>query len=472
MLLDGVSRVVIVPGYGLAVAQASTPCRDLANLLEARDIQVEYAIHPVAGRMPGHMNVLLAEADVPYEVVSAEQIEKALRTQGALGGRLGTNLIELAFLDADSVAQALAKQKGVAAARMKHFEQVDKSILKLLPKHLAERHNAVPLGVTHKFGKELAVAFLDPDDIAAVDEVGFATGHRVRPSVAPEFYIIHYLDRLYNIPPRRMLRGAPVAENHDYASGRLPAMQQVAAAESAPLRAHSRAATPQVAAAPPATKPSKARADIANMSLDEGWDLPDPTPMAPPGQTRAPKDLTNVPNPMAPAPSKPLPTMLSAQDAIAIIANAQTREDIGDAIVGYLVMTFGCGLVLICKKGTALGWRGYARGADQHAIEAISLPLTVRSAFQTAFDNHKLFHGEPDPSAKDIHSRLWKLLHANTPQEVIVAPVSIKNRVVNLVYAHAADHGRLPSSADEHMMSVCNAAAQGYIDLIKRQKSG
>ena len=67
MMLDGVQRVVIVPGYGLAVAQAQHAVHDLANLLEAEGVTVEYAIHPVAGRMPGHMNVLLAEADVPYD---------------------------------------------------------------------------------------------------------------------------------------------------------------------------------------------------------------------------------------------------------------------------------------------------------------------------------------------------------------------------------------------------------------------
>ncbi|WNV83424.1 NAD(P)(+) transhydrogenase (Re/Si-specific) subunit beta [Umezawaea sp. Da 62-37] len=67
ILLGYAHSVVVVPGYGLAVAQAQHAARELVTLLEARGITVNYGIHPVAGRMPGHMNVLLAEADVPYE---------------------------------------------------------------------------------------------------------------------------------------------------------------------------------------------------------------------------------------------------------------------------------------------------------------------------------------------------------------------------------------------------------------------
>ncbi|MDP4224189.1 MAG: NAD(P)(+) transhydrogenase (Re/Si-specific) subunit beta [Bacteroidota bacterium] len=79
ILLSYSKKVVIVPGYGLAVAQAQHSCHELDKILDEKGVEVKYAIHPVAGRMPGHMNVLLAEADVPYEqLIESDEINPDL----------------------------------------------------------------------------------------------------------------------------------------------------------------------------------------------------------------------------------------------------------------------------------------------------------------------------------------------------------------------------------------------------------
>ncbi|ADM27820.1 NAD(P)(+) transhydrogenase (AB-specific) [Ignisphaera aggregans DSM 17230] len=100
-LLRSARKVVIVPGYGMAVAQAHYPLKELVNILESMGIEVDFAIHPVAGRMPGHMNVLLAEAGIPYEKMKGLEEINPIMEQVDVAIVVGANDIVNPYAETD-----------------------------------------------------------------------------------------------------------------------------------------------------------------------------------------------------------------------------------------------------------------------------------------------------------------------------------------------------------------------------------
>jgi hypothetical protein len=170
------------------------------------------------------------------------------------------------------------------------------------------------------------------------------------------------------------------------------------------------------------------------------------------------------------APPEALRPFVTLEEALEQMRAATTRDGIGDALVDWLRSAYGCGLVLIVKGGSALGWKGFAPDADSDRIESIAMPLASPSMLKHAHDARATFRGAPQDEGKDLHTRLWKLLRCEPPREVIVAPIVLGARVVNLVYTHAEMGPHLPDAATDDVSLAANVAAEQYARLIRTKK--
>jgi hypothetical protein len=439
--------------------------------------------------------MLFGQRLVQAQIVTVEHVQQALQLQAVHGGRLGTNLLRKSFVDIDTLATILSKHVGAPAAKLKHFEQVDQETLGMVSAQIAVKHKAVPLAQVNRSGRELLVAFRDPHDVAAIDEIAFLSGARVRPFVAPELCILRYIERYYGV----RLEGQKLAERKPSDRTRRIVEVQVPQAFVAPAIHHADAgATPLAAAIEFVSRTANLQPPWTPMVGDQGaFEIP---------RAPAPEDVAiealALPSPIAVGPwedqiapspevaetiedptrnERPPPALtprlnarpaLALDAAIARLQDTPDRDDVGAIIIDYLRSSYGCGLVFIVKNDIALGWKGFAPGLEETALEMLSLPLSVPSVLNLAYSRAALFRGSPVESAGIVQSRLYKLLKHAPPSEVITAPIMVKKRVVNLIYAHAFDLKNLPDFAPAELRKLCEAASECFVRLIQAQKQG
>jgi hypothetical protein len=259
------------------------------------------------------------------------------------------------------------------------------------------------------------VAMTTPQNMMIVDDVAFALGTRVEPMIATELAIARNLKRFYGIEVQLAKLSRP---------------------DAAPAN---RSASREIQA-PPAEPPRP----ISLAPL-----VPQPPVLAPPPEAA-----------------------VTLEDAIHRLSVAEYRDQIADILIDFMLPRFGCGIIFRLRDADAQAWRGYAPGVDPNNIETIAFPMSMTSMFRTAKDRAATFRGPPPVEGAHLQNQIFKYLRCTAPSECVVIPVTIAERIVLLVYAHASDGGRLPETGVQELQAMCTAAGSSLLRLIQQAKEG
>jgi len=354
--------------------------------------------------------------------IGLSQLEAALRNQVLYGGRLGTNLVELGFIDLELLSTYLAELTGFPIATPTLLDDADKGLLDKLGAEEAHKLRAVPLGYVEGKNDTVAVAMVEPSDPQALEALGARLGARIKPYVVPELRALYYLERHFGTPRRaRFIRTARAG-----------------------------------------TDPGELVGDDRRKTQPAGGIAMPPTLTLEPRRRRASQAPLN----------QPVPTSVSYGAACERIDTAANREQIADTFIEYARGRCDALVVLLVREGNALGWRGYVAPPLKPArpIEEISLPLGGASALQAAHDAGQTYLGPPPSPAKPIEGMLWTALGTDPkPIEVVVVPVMVKQRAVNLIYAHTLG-GTPPQALITELQDLATRAQSSYLRLIRQTR--
>ncbi len=389
-------------------------------------------------------------------LISAAQLEEGLRAQVRLGARLGTNLVELGFIELDALAAALAHLHGLMPALKRDFHAADVALQKRLPAELAARWAVVPL--RHVSDASVAIACTGPLSPIAVRELERALVAPVIPAVAAELRLYYYLERVYDLPrANRFMRVRPTPLNERAPTEQLPAVPLPAPPTDAGQSEDW--ATDGEPTVPVARERRSFVKTLSDVDIDD--DSSGATPLL--GRLHLKRISVEQPaqDPLLAAPE-------SLDEILAAIRRATGRDRIGDLVVaalrGLWNERFDAALLLVVRKPVAIGWKGFLRGQDDSLIEHVAVPLTARSVILEPYLQNAAFVGELSV-ATELDRRLWARLGTTTPRAVAVLPVTVRGETLALLYAQSA--AALPMTLRDQLTALANTVAGAFDRLMR-----
>lgn len=461
----------------------------------------------------------LGQLLVKANLVTENNLARALGVQHFAGGRLGTLLLERGSVTEDDLGSTLAQQNGCEYVSWRVLGDVSPSIISLLPAKFAIKHSAIPYERGEGY---LKLALRDPSDLRILDELFFVTGRKVIPAVAPEVRLFQALEKYYG--ERRTPRFAILAEKLSR-----PAR---AVRTNAPEVPPPPSFFPEISRKPPVLPPQAeiwgdpAEPDMTSPPIIEEWKIPDQMggwagtaapsfPQPPPDQTepisweelppalwlQPGEDQARRATPPLPtfAPDLPVADASPAARARAIerervspsnaavseparpgvrpratgangfpeLAEARDRDSIARGVLAALSRRFARAAIFTAKPAGISGWGAAGHGVDAAAVRGIEIPWNEPSLFLNVRLSRSFYLGPLPPLPR--HSAIVRAF-GGSPRECVLHPVSLKEKTVAFLYAEFPnDRGATPADL-AFLRELADAAAIAFATAIRLKK--
>lgn len=385
----------------------------------------------------------LGEMLVDAGKLTPAQLDETLKGQAIFGGRFGTNLVEMGYLDEHELAHFLSKKTGIPHATPEQLLDIPPQIIKILPEETVKRYRVMPVAVSNR---KLTLAMVDPTDFAAIDEISFSTGYIVVPVLASELRMVTAMEKHYRI--KREVRYISVE-----GGGRNRARQSQTPATHAPPR-------PAAPTPPPAPSTQQwlapEEAEILELPLLDALDCFGDQAEEPTLDPLAGSSLyQNTPE-----------KDYSLEGVIAGLAEATDRDSIAELVTGHLAQTFCRVSLFLLKGGKALGWVAQVGKSPVPQFETVEIPLAEPSVLKLV-EESKSFYLGPLPMTSGNRRMIDALGGGNPPNNLLV-PLTMMGRVVAVLYV---DGGAVPLDGKlPELQKLVGKASMAFEILILKSK--
>lgn len=375
---------------------------------------------------------------VKDRIITEAQLEEALRNQVIFGGKIGTNLIELGYLTAELLSDYLSKHKGVPQANPAELHSIPPEVIALIPAEIAKKHQVLPVKLERK---RLTVAMTDPADLATIDKLSFMTGMYINPIVIPELLLIMALERYYKI--KRETRYIAIAKD----------MRRDPRAEEPPELNERPAPTAQTAV-------KAEEEEYIEIPEFDGFDKVDI-----PEEVEPVRPVAVQPEPVEPEEiAIEIAAEYSLTDMCNGLANATSRDAIGEALMEYLRRRHFRAALFLPKEPILTGWLAAEESGYVDNFADVRVEMAMPSAFLQVIESKNFYMGQL-LSTTDLKAA--SAIGAKDNPATLL-PIVLMNRVVAILCV--VDTLENLSRALNELQKISVKCAMAFEILIMRNK--